>query len=696
MRVYKSFWICQSTSQSRHGNTATMTKNLLALETSPYLLQHKDNPVHWYPWGDAAFNAAKNSDKPILLSIGYAACHWCHVMAHESFEDQATADVMNENFINIKIDREEFPDVDKLYMDALHAFGERGGWPLTVFLEPDGTPFWGGTYFPNQPQYGRPGFVQVLQALSHTWNVEREKISNNKQAILNALKQNNAPDPDNKTITEQVLIKTANQIVGATDKINGGLSGAPKFPQTTIYTLLWRMYLKTGNQEYRQSVLTTLTQMCQGGIYDHLAGGFARYSVDERWLAPHFEKMLYDNALILDLLILVNRSENSILFRKRIKEAVSWLLSEMKTSEGAFAASYDADSEGQEGTYYVWSYQEVTSVIPEPNQSVFFKYYDITEQGNWEGKNIPNRLLHPDELDPGVEQLLDQVKSNLLAHRVNRPKPGWDDKILTDWNGLTISMLCNAGVAMSNPDWIKTATKTYDAVKNILWVSGTLHHAWRKNKITNVATADDYANFIKAALDLYQVTTLENYLDDAKILTSLFKKSHWNKNTGGYFFASDKSKNLLVRSCHAHDEATPNANGTMLSNLVKLYQLTGHTEYDQQANDLLDSFSSSAANSPMAHTGLLTGYLDLVEQLHAVLVVPKKYKDVFSLLAKIKAGREPITVMTVYEGAMLPAKHPAYRKELLENLPTIYICKGKACSQPFTDFSKINNVINKL
>jgi len=696
MRVYIPFWICQSTSQTRHGNTAAMTKNLLALETSPYLLQHKDNPVHWYPWGDAAFNAAKNSDKPILLSIGYAACHWCHVMAHESFEDQATADVMNENFINIKIDREEFPDVDKLYMDALHAFGERGGWPLTVFLEPDGTPFWGGTYFPNQPQYGRPGFVQVLQALSHTWNVEREKISNNKQAILNALKQNNAPGPDNKTITEQVLIKTANQIVGATDKINGGLSGAPKFPQTTIYTLLWRMYLKTGNQEYRQSVLTTLTQMCQGGIYDHLAGGFARYSVDERWLAPHFEKMLYDNALILDLLILVNRSENNILFRKRIKETVSWLLSEMKTPEGAFAASYDADSEGEEGTYYVWSYQEVTSVIPEPNQSVFCKYYDITKQGNWEGKNIPNRLLYSEELEPDVEQLLDQIKMELLNHRISRPKPGWDDKTLTDWNGLTISMLCNAGFAMSNPDWIEAAIQAYNAVKKNLWFSDTLHHAWRKDKVTNMATADDYANLIKAALALYEATTFERYLDDAKNLTDLFKKSHWNKDTGGYFFTSDKIKNLLVRSCHAHDEATPNANGTMLSNLAKLYQLTGHTKYDQQANDLLDSFASAAANSPMAHTGFLTGYLALAEQLQAVLVVPKKYKDVFSLIGKIKAGREPITILTVYDGTKFPESHPAYGKELLRKLPTVYICKGKVCSEPFTDISEIDKVINKL
>ncbi len=685
-----------STYQTCHDIITAMTKNLLEFETSPYLLQHKNNPVHWYPWGEKAFAAAKKTDKPILLSIGYAACHWCHVMAHESFEDQTTADIMNDKFINIKIDREEFPDVDKLYMDALHAFGERGGWPLTVFLEPDGTPFWGGTYFPKRPQYGRPGFIQILNALSHTWGFEREKISQNKAAILNALEKNHALDPGDKSISDDLLIATASQIVSVTDKINGGLSGAPKFPQTTIYTFLWRMYLKTGNENFKQAVLTTLTRMCQGGIYDHLAGGFARYSVDERWLAPHFEKMLYDNALILDLLILVNRSENNDLFRKRIKETIHWLLIEMKTPEGAFAASYDADSEGEEGTYYVWSYQEVKSVIPEANRKLFCKYYDITEQGNWEGKNIPNRLLFPDEAAPDIEQQLSQMKAQLLEHRNSRPKPDWDDKTLVDWNGLAISMLCNAGFSLAQPDWIKTAGKAFATVKQNLWKSDILHHAWRKGKTTNVATADDYANLIKAALTLFEATTLQHYLDDACKLVELIDEHHWNTKTGGYYFASGKAKHLLVRSCQAQDEATPNANGTMLSNLAKLYHLTGHTWYDQKTSALLKAFSSSAINSPMAYTGLLSGYMDVVEHFQVVLVLPKENTSPQPLIEQLRSCRFPVTILTIFGKQNVPANHPAYGKKSLKNMPTAYICKGQVCSEPITNLSNIDKAISNF
>lgn len=669
-----------------------MTKNFLESETSPYLLQHKDNPVHWYPWGDKAFAAARKLDKPILLSIGYAACHWCHVMAHESFEDQQTADVMNDKFINIKIDREEYPDVDKLYMDAIHAFGERGGWPLTVFLEPDGTPFWGGTYFPKQPQYGRPGFAQVLEALSHTWNFERNKISANKSSILNALQQNSSNSQSSISISQDLLLLAANQIVSTTDKVNGGLSGAPKFPQTTIYTFLWQMFLKTGNQKYRQAVLVTLTRMCQGGIYDHLAGGFARYSVDERWLAPHFEKMLYDNALILDLLILVNKKENNRLFRQRIKETISWLQNEMKTPEGAFAASYDADSEGEEGTYYVWSYQEVKSVIPDPNRELFCKYYDITSQGNWEGKNIPNRLHFPDDTTPDIELQLTQAKTALLTYRSNRPKPGWDDKTLADWNGLVISMLCSAGSASLNPDWITAAQEAFSAVKQHLWNNDTLHHSWRRGKTTNVATADDYANLIKAALNLFETTTSQHYLDDAEELATLMDKHHWNKESNGYYFASNQAKNLLIRSCHAHDEATPNANGTMLINLTKLYHLTGHTRYDQKATALLSAFSSSAVNSPMAFTSILSGYLSMANHLHAVLVMPEN-SDPQNFIEKINLSITPITILTVSGQTEFSTHHPAYGKATIQNAPTIYICRGNVCSEPTTDFSDINKVI---
>jgi len=673
-----------------------MSKNLLIHEKSPYLLQHKDNPVHWYPWGEQAFEAAKAADKPILLSIGYAACHWCHVMAHESFEDQQTADLMNDLFINVKIDREEYPDVDKLYMDAIHAFGEQGGWPLTMFLEPDGTPFWGGTYFPKTPLYGRPSFQQVLTSLSQTWLFQRDKISSNRSAILNALKRTQQITDQSQTLTPDMLAPIAAQIVASTDQKHGGLARAPKFPQTTLYTFLWRMYLRTGDASYRQSVLTTLTNLCQGGIYDHLAGGFARYSVDERWLAPHFEKMLYDNALILDLLILVNKSENKNLFRKRIEETVNWLLAEMVTDINTFASSYDADSEGEEGTYYVWSYQEVSSVIPETNRNLFCHTYNITEQGNWEGKNIPNRLGSLKELDADDETLLDEMRHTLRLHRDKRPKPGWDDKTLTDWNGLAISMLCSAGFSASKPEWIEKAALVYAGLKKHLWLNGYLVHSYRDGKTTNVATSDDYANLIRAALALYEASNDNQYLDDARTLVELIDEFHWNSQSGGYYFASSKAKNLLVRSCSAHDDATPNANGTMVSNLVKLYLLTGHTAYNDKANQILQAFSASVQSAPLAYAGLLNGFLDVFEQIHAVVVLPDDKTDRQPLISALNACKFPLTISVVTRQTNLPELHPAHGKSAIGNKPTVYICKGRVCSSPVTEISNINDIISKL
>jgi len=673
-----------------------MTKNLLVHETSPYLLQHKDNPVHWYPWGEKAFAAAKNLDKPILLSIGYAACHWCHVMAHESFEDQSTADLMNANFVNIKIDREEFPDVDKLYMDAIHILGERGGWPLTVFLEPDGTPFWGGTYFPNKPQYGRPGFQQILTALAQTWTNQREKISTNKNAILKALKNNQDLNHQPSILTQDHLFVAAKQIVNRTDQALGGLQGAPKFPQTTIYNFLWQMYLKTGNENFRKSVLTTLTNLSQGGIYDHLAGGFSRYSVDERWLVTHFKKMLYDNALILDLLITVYNKEKTELFRRRIEETVNWLLEEMITTEGAFAASYDADSEGEEGTFYVWSYQQVLEVIPEPNQTLFCKTYGVTENGNWEGKNILNRLHYPADLSNAQEIILTSSKEHLLRSRSSRIKPGWDDKTLADWSGLAITMLCNAGFALSHPEWIEKAEQIFTQTKKLLWKKDGLRHAYRAGKTTNVATAEDYANLIKAALSLFEATTHPQFLKDAEVLTDQMNKYHWNEQSGGYFFASSKAKNLLVRNCEAHDEATPNANGTMMINFTKLFHLTGHTRYSQKSHAILNAFSSSVISSPMAFTGLLTGFLSITEHFQAVIALPNKNQNIDSIIQKLKTSKYQLTIYVLTEKKILPAQHPAYGKVAINNKPTIYICKGQVCAEPITDLSNIEKVLGEI
>ncbi len=489
-----------------------MTKNLLSGETSPYLLQHKDNPVHWFPWGDQAFQQAKEQDKPILLSIGYAACHWCHVMAHESFEDDGVAEVMNRDFINIKVDREERPDVDKIYMDAIHSLGEHGGWPLNMFLAPDGTPFWGGTYFPKDPKYGRPGFVHVLNEISRIWCHERQKVTANQQALREALSRPPAP-PSGTDLTRDHLHEAAEIVVGATDMHNGGLRGAPKFPQGSMYEFLWRLYCRTGNSSYRAAVETTMRNICQGGIYDHLGGGMARYAVDDLWLVPHFEKMLYDNAQFISLLAKIHARTGDILFRTRIEETIDWTIREMRTDEGAFASSFDADSEGQEGKFYVWDESSVDALLSEDSATQFKSVYDITKAGNWEGTNIPNRLQNQGMFDVITEGQLANARAVLFEHRKSRIPPGWDDKVLADWNGLMIEAMAEAGLKLGRSDWTGHAEQAFDAVLKLLWNRDSgLSHSYRDGKTRNNATADGYANLIAAAIALHQATTQSRFL----------------------------------------------------------------------------------------------------------------------------------------------------------------------------------------
>ena len=414
--------------------TSAAHQNRLARETSPYLLQHKDNPVAWWAWGPEALAEAKRANKPILLSVGYAACHWCHVMAHESFEDDDTARVMNELFVNIKVDREERPDIDQIYMAALHHLGEHGGWPLTMFLTPDGEPIWGGTYFPKTSRYGKPAFVDVLREIARLFRDEPGKIEHNRSALMERLAATARP-AGSVTIGTAELDNAARQLGGLIDPVNGGTRGAPKFPQAALFELLWRAGQRTGEARYFAAVEITLDHICEGGIYDHLGGGFSRYSVDERWLVPHFEKMLYDNAQLLELLAIARRRNGKALYRQRARETVEWLKREMTIREGAFSASLDADSEGEEGKFYVWSYDEILRALGVEDGEFFARHYDVTPAGNFEGHNILNRLkpLPRSEED---ETRLAALRAKLLALRDTRVRPGLDDKVLADWNGL--------------------------------------------------------------------------------------------------------------------------------------------------------------------------------------------------------------------------------------------------------------------
>ncbi|MEE2760674.1 MAG: thioredoxin domain-containing protein, partial [Pseudomonadota bacterium] len=505
-----------------------MPKNLLGLESSPYLLQHKDNPVHWHPWSEAAFERANTEDKPVLLSIDYAACHWCHVMAHESFESDEIAALMNEKFVNIKVDREERPEIDTIYMSALTMMGQQGGWPLTMFLTSDKLPFYGGTYFPPIPRFGHPAFTDVLINVAELYAKEKGKISQNVAAIKDGLKRiSEAPPKMHAGIYGPGQVDaTAERALSMIDPINGGTTGAPKFPQPVFLSLLWRAYERGRDEKYLVAVTNSLAHMCQGGIYDHLGGGFARYSTDEFWLVPHFEKMLYDNAQLIELLAQLYAKTNTPLFEQRLRETVAWSMGELRQEGGAFAGTLDADSEGSEGTFYVWSETEIDLVLGK-HSGAFKAVYGVTANGNWEGKTILNRLDHLEPMSANKESALAAARKRLLLARAERERPALDDKILTDWNGLMIAALAQAGSIFEETAWIEAARNAFWFIASLETADERLRHCSRHGVHMETDVIDDYAQMIRAALHLYQATMEPKYLGVARRWMATANEFFW-------------------------------------------------------------------------------------------------------------------------------------------------------------------------
>lgn len=561
--------------------------NRLASETSPYLLQHRDNPVHWWSWGEEALAEARATNRPILLSIGYAACHWCHVMAHESFEDGRIAQVMNKLFVNIKVDREERPDLDGIYQQALAHMGQHGGWPLTMFCTPDGKPFWGGTYFPPTARWGRPGFPDILRAVSDQWANHADRVAANVEALAHAL-TNDPASGSVQAVTLDMLDQGAEAVLGAVDMDQGGLSGAPKFPQPGLFDFLWRAYRRNGNDTLAQAVTLTLRRICQGGITDHLGGGFMRYSTDESWLVPHFEKMLYDNAQMIDLLTLVWSHTGEDLFKTRVEECVGWLLREMRAEADGFAATLDADSDGGEGKFYTWSAQDILDALGPDLAPAFAQAYDVSVQGNWEGVNILNRSMGVN----GDETVLAQARAMLLNLRERRPRPGRDDKVLADWNGMIIAALARAGLVFDRADWIETAAAAFAGLQAALALPGDrLAHCLCQGKAAAIGFADDLAHMAAAALALYQVTGRDHYLTQARAWVAAADTHHWDQAKGGYFQAGNTATDIVARLKPIHDGAIPSANGIMVHVLAQLWQITGETTYADRARATVDAFS---------------------------------------------------------------------------------------------------------
>lgn len=658
-------------------------RNLLAEATSPYLLQHADNPVHWRPWGPEALAEAEAADKPILLSVGYAACHWCHVMAHESFEDERVAEVMNRLFVNIKVDREERPDVDQIYMAALHAFNERGGWPMTMFLDPKGRPFWGGTYFPKEAKWGRPGFTDILEEMARLYREEPEKISKNADAVHRRLSAR-AATTTRTALGPDYLDAVAERLLGVIDPVEGGTRGAPKFPQTPLLEFFWRSARRRAGRPAADAVLLTLSQMSRGGIWDHVGGGFARYAVDEHWLVPHFEKMLYDNAQLLDLLGRAWTDTGDPLFRSRIEETVAWLAREMTLPGGAFAASIDADSEHEEGRFYVWSAAEILEVLGS-DAAEFAAAFDVTPGGNWEGKTILNRSSDRTRWDRGREARLARSRGLLLARRADRVRPATDDKILADWNGAMIHALVLAGRRLERPDWIERAVVAYRFISAEMGYDGDrLGHAWRDGRLVKPGLSADLIHMARAALALAETSGRDPWLDDAVRWMSALE-THHRDPAGGWFLTADDAEALIIRPASTSDDAVPNPIAIGIENCIRLAALTGDGRWRMRAEEILGNLSS-AMLADIFSTASLACALDFaIGAVEVVLIVPPG-TDAAPLRRVVFESTDPRVVLFETEStASLPDDHPAAHKPAVEGLPTAWVCREGSCGLPLTE-----------
>jgi uncharacterized protein YyaL (SSP411 family) len=604
-------------------------------------------------------------------------------MAHESFEDADTAAVMNDLFVNIKVDREERPDIDQIYMAALHHLGEHGGWPLTMFLTPQGEPIWGGTYFPKTARYGKPAFADVLREIARLFREEPQKIERNRTALMERLAAAARP-AGSAVIGTAELDAAARQLAGLIDPVNGGTRGAPKFPQAALFELLFRAGLRSGEARYFAAVEITLDHICEGGIYDHLGGGFSRYCVDERWLVPHFEKMLYDNAQLLELLAIAHSRSRKALYRQRAVETVGWLKREMATSQGAFSASLDADSEGEEGKFYLWTYDEVLRTLGGADGEFFARHYDVTVAGNFEGRTILNRLTpHPRSADD--EARLASLRAKLLAVRQTRVRPGLDDKVLADWNGLLIAALATSSLMLEEPSWLALAKGAFAFVAGAMTKGDRLGHSWREGQLKLPGLASDFAAMIRAALALYEATGERPYVDLALEWQRAFERDYARAETGTYYLTAADAEDLLVRPAATTDEATPNHNAVAAGNLVRLALFTGDGAWREKADRLIAAIAPHALENLYMHMALLNA-VDLRLRAAEIVVTGKGARAAALLETARKMPPLERIVLYASSAAALPATHPAHDQlKAAGDESAAFVCVGETCSLPVTD-----------
>ena len=675
--------------------------NRLQHETSPYLLQHADNPVDWFPWGDEAFAQAKADDKPILLSVGYSACHWCHVMAHESFEHGPTADLMNQLFVNIKVDREERPDVDDIYMQAVQAMTQHGGWPMTVFLTPDGRPFYGGTYFPREDRYGVPSFRRVLQSIHQAWTDRRDEIEEQASKLADALNRDALNiDADVNGLDAELLDMAAKGVLDNFDAQFGGFGSAPKFPQPMNLAYLLRHHARTGDADALHAVTFTLTKMARGGMYDQIGGGFARYSVDRYWLVPHFEKMLYDNAQLSRLYLHAWQATGDDFFKRIAEDIYDYILREMTAPEGGFYSATDADSEGEEGKFFVWDKAEIESVLAEISDEVpdaakvAVEYYGVTRSGNFEGKNI---LYVPNDdatvaarLGMTVDALretLKRVNDHLYAARTRRVHPGLDDKVLTSWNGMMLASLAEAGRVLKREDYTAAAERCAEFITSKLMTEDyRLHRTYKNGIAKGNGYLEDYANLIDALLELYQTTFVQRWYTTAKNLADVVLK-HFAADDGGFFDTSDDHEKLIVRPRALQDNAVPSGNSMIAKQLARLVAYTGDADYDDAARKTLRPLIPAMQQVPQAFGEALNAADMLITGIAEVAIVGNPTRAGTRALLDVVRGpyRPNVVTALAREDVAGDSEIPllSYRKQV-QGAPTAYVCRHFTCKLPVT------------
>jgi hypothetical protein len=674
--------------------------NRLAQEKSPYLLQHAHNPVDWFAWNDEAFEKARRESKPILLSIGYSTCHWCHVMERESFEDEKIGKFLNEHFVSIKVDREERPDVDKIYMTFVQSTTGSGGWPLNVFLTPDLKPFFGGTYFPPDARYGRPSFLQLLEQITGLWRERKNEIAASADEIHARLETATANSAEtNSSLTTDVLKNAAEIFKSGYDSINGGFGGAPKFPQPSIPSLVLRAAKRFGDDEAVKMVLHTCDKMAAGGIHDQLGGGFARYAVDAEWLVPHFEKMLYDNAQLAQLYLDAFLVSGDARHAEFVRDILDYVLRDMTHPGGGFFSAEDADSEGHEGKFYCWTKDELSKLLTVDEFNVAAKYFGITAAGNFVDHSHPQPLAGLNVLsivDPNVADedlpLLDSARQKMSAERAKRIRPHLDDKILASWNGLMLGAFARASAILGDEKYHAAAEKNLDFIREKLWdeKSKTLFHRWRDGERDNVQLLEAYAFLLSGVIELYEATLEPKHLDFAVELAGAMLAKFYDAENGGFWQSAADSKDLILRVKDDYDGAEPSGNSVATLSLLKLGAITGRKNFTEAAEKTLRLFASRLQEFPQAMPFMLHALDFSLQELKRAVIAGKSGSEKFQeLLRAAHSVYQPNKIISGNSGAVeefaktLPAKNEA----------TAYFCTGNSCQPPTSDAAKLNGLL---